>query len=360
MNMLLLIAFPFFLSIIFIRRMVPIGRKVGLVAVASGHRQHQYETPMIGGIAMYLAIVLCSFIFYCIGESNFSASVLFAAGMLIVTGAMDDRYNLSVKIRLGIQVCAALIVIQYDNVVFQSLGALLGDEPFQFGILAVPFTVLVIVGCINAINMLDGIDGLAGMIVLAVLLILAVTLTLSGITLQLSMLLCLIGVIVGFLVYNLPFHRTKRASVFMGDAGSYLLGFLIAIILIKCSQPESNVIRPVTALWLIGIPIYDTAGVIFRRIFMKKSPLKADRNHFHHLLLKADFGSRQVVFILFALQSAMGLIGVLGLYIGVPDFGMFFTFLVGAYLFCKFTLRPHQVVPILQKFNEKGFLVKLS
>ncbi len=352
MNALLLMAFSFCLSVMLNRSIAPIGRKIGLVDVPSGNRRHRYETPLVGGIAMYLVIVVSSSILYYSGENGFSASVLVAAGLLTFMGAWDDRYGLTVKTRLGVQTCVATIIVLFDNIIIRSFGPLLSDELFQLGILAVPFSVFAIVGCINAFNMVDGIDGLAGMIALAFFSTTAFLTVVNGTTAQLTPLLCLMGIVIGFLIYNFPFKVTKHVSVFMGDAGSNLLGFLIAVLLIR-SQTGPNMIQPVTALWLIGIPIYDTVGVIFRRIGMKKSPLKGDRNHLHHLLLDAGFGTRQVVLILFVLQIGMGFTGVLALSMGVPDSVMFYTFICGGCLYCSLTLRPHRVVPVLQQTHER-------
>lgn len=352
MQIVLIPFLSFCLSAAFVGCLIPIGNRFGLIDVPSAHRAHQGATPLVGGIAMYCAIAASNGLMHGIHGFGFSDSVLIACGLLVGMGILDDRYQLSVRIRMTLEVCAALLVISYDGTIVRSLGSLLNSHPFDLGIFAVPFTVFSMVGAINAMNMMDGLDGLAGMVALAVFLLMAVVSVLAGLTPLFSLLLCLIGVTAGFLLYNFRFDDNKRASVFLGDAGSTLLGFLIAVLLVDLSRNGADYFHPVTALWLFALPLYDTLGVMVRRVWLNQSPFKADRSHLHHILLDVGFRIRHVVLILFALQAGFGLIGLAGVLAGISDAVMFYLFVAGWLLYLSVFISPGRVVPGFQKFHQ--------
>ncbi len=342
----------FCLSAVFVGWLVPMGNRFGLIDVPSAHRAHQGATPLVGGIAMYCAIVVSSGLMHGIYGFGFSDILLIACGLLVLMGVLDDRHHLSVGIRMAFEASLALLVINYDGAVLRSLGPLLSSHPLDLGVFAAPFTVFSILGAINAMNMMDGLDGLAGMVALAVFLLMAVLAAVAGLTQLFLLLLCLSGIIAGFLLYNFRFDSNKSASVFMGDAGSTLLGFLIAVLLVDLSRNGADYFHPVTALWLFALPLYDTLGVMARRVWLKQSPFKADRNHLHHILLDVGFRVRHVVLILFGLQLGFGLIGFAGLMAGASDAVMFYLFLAGWLVYLYFFISPWRVVPGLQKIHQ--------
>jgi|GEM_PF-2143684 len=352
MQIALILFLSFCLSAAFVACLIPIGNQFGLIDVPSAHRAHQHATPLVGGIAMYCAIVASSGLLHGIYGFGFSDGLLFACGLLVLMGALDDRHHLNVKIRLVVQMSAALLVIHFDGAVIRSLGPLFNDYPLDLGIFSVPFTVFSMVGAVNAMNMMDGLDGLAGMMALAVFLLMAVVAALAGLTQLLLLLFCLVGVTAGFLVYNFRFDSNKSASVFMGDAGSTLLGFLIAVLLVDLSHNSADYFHPVTALWLFALPLYDTLGVMARRMWLQRSPFKADRNHLHHILLDAGLRVRDVVLILFALQVGFGLVGLAGLRGGTSDAFMFYLLLMGWFLYLYIFISPWRLVPNLQKLHD--------
>ena len=354
----LIVFVSFCLSAVFVARLIPMGDRFGLIDLPSGHRAHQGAIPMVGGIAMYCAIVVSSGLLHSSYGFGFSDALLIACGLLLFMGVLDDRHKLSVRTRLTVQMSAALLVIYYDDAVVRSLGAILNREGLDLGIFAIPFTVLSMVGAVNAMNMMDGLDGLAGMVALAVFLFMAVLAAVAGLTQLFSLLLCLIGITAGFLLYNFRFDSNKSASVFMGDAGSTLLGFLIAILLVDLSRHGADHFHPVTALWLFALPLYDTLGVMARRVWLKQSPFKADRNHLHHILLDVGLRVRDVVLILFALQVGFGIIGLAGLFGGASDAFMFYLFLMGWFVYLYIFISPWRLVPNLQKLHDQIGLSK--
>jgi UDP-GlcNAc:undecaprenyl-phosphate GlcNAc-1-phosphate transferase len=197
------------------------------------------------------------------------------------------------------------------------------------GYAAVPFTIFAVVGLTNAFNMLDGIDGLAsghGIITIVSLLVAGLLTTQPF---QVSWILGLLAAIAAFWLINMQVV-TWLPRVFLGDAGSTVLGFVFAWLLIGYSQKPWGVMEPVMALWCISIPAIDTVSVIIRRLKQKRSPFSPDRTHLHHLLLDAGVSARKTLWLLLGLTLAANLIGLVATKIlGVEaGFILFVLFLV--------------------------------
>lgn len=142
----------------------------------------------------------------------------------------------------------------------------------------------------------------------------------------LSILLLLIAVVLAFLRFNLCFpHIPYR--VFMGDAGSMFLGFMVAWFLISLSQSEQRVMTPVTALWILAVPLFDTGRLTIHRLIKGQSPFAADREHFHHLLLDAGLTKNQTLLIMLSFATGFAVIGILGLYLDISEALMFWGFI---------------------------------
>jgi UDP-GlcNAc:undecaprenyl-phosphate GlcNAc-1-phosphate transferase len=167
--------------------------------------------------------------------------------------------------------------------------------------------------------MIDGVDGLAGIVSLTALLWFAAAAEMIGLRAELLLALVFAVCILGFLVFNLRHRWRSRASVFLGDAGSMMLGAVLAYLAIRLSQHSGPGLSPVAALWVCALPIIDTASLTFRRLMSGRSPFSADRSHLHHLLLQSGFTVSQVVLLLGSVSAVFGAIGVLGWRFGVPD-----------------------------------------
>jgi len=197
------------------------------------------------------------------------------------------------------QVIAALIVVFYGGLTINSVGLLLPGEMTLPDWIAIPLTVVVIVGVTNAINLSDGLDGLAGGIsLLCFSCIGIIAYQISDINLAVIS-VAVVGAIFAFLRFN-----THPAIIFMGDAGSLLLGFLAVTLSIGLSQ-TNNPISPLFPLLVLGFPILDTLTVMFERISKGRSPFKADKNHFHHKLINIGFLHSEAVFTIYLLQSML-------------------------------------------------------
>jgi UDP-GlcNAc:undecaprenyl-phosphate GlcNAc-1-phosphate transferase len=228
--------------------------------------------------------------------------------VLVALGALDDRYGLRVSIRVVVQIAAILTVIASTGVYVHSLGVLHGYD-LRLGWLGIPFTVLAVIGLINAFNLMDGIDGLAGCLALvstgAIALLMAPDMP-APLTI---VVLLLAAALYPFLIANLGLLG-PRAKVFLGDSGSVVLGYIIAWTLIALSQSTPRNISPGLVLWCVALPVMDTLAVIYRRLKRGVSPFTPDRTHIHHLLMSAGLGPRRTLVYLLAFAMALPFVGV--------------------------------------------------
>lgn len=341
------------ISAVAIRAAMLFAGRLGIVDRPGGHKQHEFVTPFVGGFGI-AAVLVCSFALDGLLAADLGMRSLFAmllgALAMFLTGLADDVWHLSFKPRFVVQALVALGMIAGGGVVLESLGELLPGVVVELEWLAVPLTVFGTIGLINAVNMIDGVDGLSGTISLTSLAFLALVVAQGGHGgPYLALILALLGALAGFLYFNLRYPGNRRARVFLGDNGSMLLGFLFSWLFIALSQGREAVMSPVTALWLFGLPLMDTVGVMVRRIWLGKSPFKPDRYHFHHLFVRAGFRVSDIVVVAVLLHAAFASIGVLGLLLKVPEYLMFWAFLVAFVVYFLCTLRPWRLVPKLRR-----------
>ena len=218
--------------------------------------------------------------------SSFTAALFLVAILLQIFTVIDDAYGVRPAKRLLGQSIGALAVIIFGNIYITSLQISILGISLQLGFWGIPFTVVAVVGIINAFNMIDGINGLCAGLALVAIGALQVA---SGFDVSNYSLVIAMGSIIGFLFYNLGFLGTKR-RVFLGDNGSTFLGFLVAWTCINYSQGEANLIMPVTCLWIVAIPLLDCIGVMVYRVMRGILPFDAGRDHIHHKL-QAYLGS---------------------------------------------------------------------
>ena len=194
-------------------------------------------------------------------------------------------------------------------------------------------TVIAIIGLMNAINMIDGVDGLAGTQALISLLVFLAVAMAAGNTRLATELVILAGAVAGFLIFNMRSPWRKRALVFMGDIGGLLLGLLLAWYSIKLAGGmNASPLRPITAVWIIAVPLLDMGAVMFLRMTQHRSPFYADRQHLHYVLLDAGFSVRQVVWLLAGVSVTFSLLATRADSYGVPEavmFGAFVALLLG-------------------------------
>lgn len=343
-----------FVSIVTIRIGMSLMGHFGILDHPGGHKQHDISTPFTGGFGVFAVLIAAIYLtqHYFPGLSLHPLRSLALGGaILFATGLADDIWCLSFRTRFFVQGLVAMSMILMGGVEIQSLGELAFGNGIELGVWAVPFTVLATVGVINALNMVDGIDGISGSLSFISLGFVALVAGFAGNNLYLLLAIAVMGGVAGFLYFNLRHPFNSRARVFLGDNGSMLLGFVLAWLFIALSQGEQPAMTPVTALWLFGVPLMDTVGVMLRRLSMGKSPFRADRNHLHHLFIRAGFRVSDTVWIISLVQLGLGAIGIAGLMLAVPEYLMFALFLgiFGAYF--SFTARPSRIVPVLRRVN---------
>lgn len=343
----------FIVSIAGIYLLQPVAGYFGLVDKPDGRKLHSFHTPLIGGIAVFVALVLSLLPFTSLPSLglNQQPALFIAIGLIVLTGVLDDYLQLGVRLRFLMHALIALIMIHWGGVVLIDLGFLVSSKLLVLGYFAVPLTVFATLGTINALNMLDGIDGLAGALSIVIFSFIALLTYISQSADYYYLSIAVLGAVTGFLVFNFPYRSRRHASIFMGDAGSNLLGFLLAWQFIALSQGDNPVIAPVTALWLYAVPLIDTVSVMVRRVWLKRSPFKADRGHLHHLLLDAGFRVRQVVYLMAFLQFLLASAGVWMLWGGVPQAVSFFAFLSLFALYFFMVARTWRVIPLLRRLH---------
>lgn len=321
----------------------PVAAKMGLLDVPGGRKTHRNPTPMIGGLGVYLGLAaICLFSPAIFAEFRLLLAV---SGLVLLSGVIDDMFELRASVRILIQAAAGWAMAFSAGVQLQSLGDILFFGPIALGLMAVPVTLFATVGVVNAINMSDGLDGLSAGLVTIALLMLAVAADVAGHAGVLGFSQILIVCLVAFLAFNFRslWNPRKSALIYLGDAGSTLLGFILAWLIIAGSQGPDAFIAPVTALWILAVPLMDTVNLLIRRPLRGESPFKPGRDHLHHRLLGAGFTARQTVLIIHAAAVVTGGIGLAGYFLGIPEGLMFLAFLLvfGIYMtVSKTALRP--------------------
>ncbi|PZR19072.1 MAG: undecaprenyl-phosphate alpha-N-acetylglucosaminyl 1-phosphate transferase [Citrobacter freundii] len=333
--------FLFTTIFIFLARKIAI--KIGLVDKPNFRKRHQGIVPLVGGISVFAGI---NFMF---GLSDYyiphASLYLFCAGVLVLVGALDDRFDISVKIRAVVQAVIAILMMAKGNLYLSSLGGIFGPWELVLGPFGYFLTLFAVWAAINAFNMVDGIDGLLGGLSSVSFAAMGLILWFDGQTNLAIWCFAMIAAILPYILLNLGILG-RRYKVFMGDAGSTLIGFT--------TQGPTHPISPVTALWIIAIPLMDMVAIMYRRLRKGMSPFSPDRQHIHHLIMRAGFTSRQA-FVLITLAAAiLASIGVLAEYSRiVPEWVMLVLFLLAFVLYDICIKRAWKVARFIKRWKRK-------
>ena len=285
--------------------------RMGLVDYPGGRKQHEGGVPLVGGIAIYGAFAFSALLITQTQPLYPFRSLLGGMGVLVLAGALDDMHDLSPLAKLGMQCGAALLMVSWGGVFVPQLGDLFGvGGVFALGNFAVPFTLVCVLGVINALNMTDGVDGLAGGLALVSLLAFALLCVALNLDSPLLIISILIGAVVGFLFFNFRSPLRPRAGVFLGDAGSMGLGFALCWFAVSLVRVPNADVPPIAMVWLLAVPLLDMAVVILRRVLSGRSPLSADRGHLHHLLLRAGLSDTATTLTLLLVAVISAIVGL--------------------------------------------------
>lgn len=291
---------------VFILVLAPIAETLRLIDRPNHRKLHSGPVPMVGGLAIYI-VILSALLIYTPPDKL--AWLMFSASILVAVGALDDAFDLGVRVRFSAQLLATGIMIGGSEYWISSLGIDLWGGDGSLAWAGIPVTVFAVVGLTNAYNMVDGIDGLAAGHMLIGLLSVGLTLfAVNGSIHHIEWLAILWSAVFVFWLVNLSLTPLKR--VFLGDAGSLLLGFIMAWILVYYTQNHLALMHPVAALWCVTIPVFDTLLVVARRIKNKQSPFSPDRNHLHHKFVDIGVSPHHSLFLILGLSATLNAVGI--------------------------------------------------
>ena len=284
----------------------------GIYDAPGARRIHTHPIPRLGGVAICTATavgVALAMLLDGRGGLEFTAAhrdffigILFGGGILFVAGLIDDLRSLRPAAKMAAQCAAALVVYAFG---FRVETLNVGQVEFTLGWLSIPLTVVWVVGVTNAFNLIDGLDGLAtGIALVALGTTLAVALSLGN---PEVVVVCvtLIGALLGFLRYNF-----NPARIFLGDSGSLMVGFMLAVLSVHGSQMSATAVLAIVPLFALALPLLDTSLAMLRRWLRGVPMSKADARHIHHQLLALGFTHRRAVFVLYAAAIALAVLGL--------------------------------------------------
>lgn len=328
------------------------AKTIGLVDKPNARKLHNGAVPLVGGISICISILY--FLFN--NPDILPNAELYAVCVLLLVGvgALDDKFDLSFKLRFAIQAALSVAMMVVGGIELNTIGDILGSgEVVTLGWFGYLVTIIAVVGAINAFNMVDGIDGLLGGLSIVTFGGLGLMLNYDGQYNLAYLCLVLIVVISPYILLNLGAFGRKR-KVFMGDAGSMLIGFTVIWLLLLSSQNGTEPpLRPVTALWLIALPLMDMAAIMIRRIRRGDSPFKPDREHLHHIFQRLGFTSTQTLIVICLISTLYAGVGIYSEVVGVPEYIMLYGFLACFLLYLTLLSNVWKILAFVRKSSIK-------
>ncbi|MBW7470438.1 UDP-N-acetylglucosamine--undecaprenyl-phosphate N-acetylglucosaminephosphotransferase [Marinobacter sp. F4218] len=314
-----------FIAFVFLFFLKPLAVRIDLLDRPDHRKRHSGAVPLVGGLSAFFG--LCIAWLLAMPLSDGYGLFLVCASLLVLMGAVDDACHLPPSFRLGTQVVLGAALTFGSGISLESFGNLFGFGGIELGALGPFVTIAAIIGATNAFNMVDGIDGLSGSMSLIALLSLCFLFSGSGnFPLELVFSLALAVALLPYLMANLLIPPFKR-KIFMGDAGAMFIGFAVVWLLVHGTHMEGRAFRPVTALWLIAIPLMDMVAIMVRRARKGQSVMKPDRNHLHHIFMRAGFSDREALLMITGISFLFAAIGLLGEILLIPEWIMFAAFI---------------------------------
>ena len=314
----------------------------------NNRKVHTVAKPLVGGLGIIAGVLVAMLLFFPVIKY---ISLIVSIMLILGIGVIDDRFDISFKWRFVAQITATVITMHYfPGMNLKSFGNLFGFGPMETGMLMVPATIFCTLGVINAINMIDGLDGLAGSTSLIAFVAFAVLAWLNDMNTFMLLSLSFAGSIAAFLRFN--WYPSK---LFMGDAGSMTLGFVLAFFAIELTQKPGSLVSPVASLFVLAVPVTDTLTVMSKRMMKGKSPFEPDKTHFHHLLKDMGFGHSGVVMVIMAISILFSLVAVVGTMLHMPDYLMFALFIGWFALYFRSSCTGKGIFLVITRISNKGF-----
>lgn len=282
-----------------------VARRTGMLDRPDGRRKSQAEPmPLLGGVAVYLSLVVTIAVArwalrweWLVANDRFVSMLLVSGGLFCAVGLWDDRVGLRPRTKLIGQVLACLPFVLWGRSV-DSIHVF--DTQIALGLLGALFTVFWLVACSNVINLVDGLDGLAGTIGVICCVAVAALSNMQGFNAPLALGLVTAAALCGFLLHNWP-----PASIYLGDSGSLMIGFLIGALAIESSIKKATGFALAIPLVLVSVPVFDTCMAILRRKLNGKAIGEADRGHIHHYLQDRGLSRAKSLLVISALCLVM-------------------------------------------------------
>lgn len=281
-----------------------------------GRKDHARPVPPVGGIVI-VPVFLAALPFLGFNPLH-HISLYMGILVILITGVLDDYYDLKANKKLFLQIAVATMMATSGEAVLRDLGHLFGaGNALTLGPIAIPFTIVCFVFLMNAMNMIDGVDGLAGGLSFVMLFWLFVAALLGQEVWLAGILMVLIGCLAGFLVHNMRYPGHRRATVFLGDAGSMALGLLIAWLAINIAQAPTPGLYPIGVALIILVPILDSFALFIVRLRAGRRAFAPGHDHIHHRLIARGIPAHWIGPVLMGVMFVSGACGVLG-----PRFGL--------------------------------------
>ena len=294
------------LALVLVPQVIKLARKTKAIDVPGDRKIHKQNVPRLGGLAIALSFLVTSVVF--LDYSNVFWALFAGLCIVLVTGLIDDIWQMIPAVKFTGEILAALVFLWIADVAITSFGDLVGTGPLTTGRYAIPVSIFCMVGVINALNMADGLDGLAAGISAIGCIFLAGFAWISGQEFYFLVVIVLLGSVSGFLYYN-----RHPASIFMGDTGSLVLGYLLSAVCILLVQDQTlnNTVLPISMATVLGLPIVDAMVVMTVRMLHLKNPFSPDNTHLHHRLIALCFNHQQTVLVIYAAMVSCGLLAVM-------------------------------------------------
>ncbi|ESU34207.1 UDP-phosphate N-acetylglucosaminyl 1-phosphate transferase [Bacillus sp. 17376] len=280
----------FFISFVTVLIITPLvikfAVKFGAIDKPNERKVHEKIMPRLGGLAIFIGVVAGYFAGGLYNQKVTAISV--GAILIVIIGMLDDKYELSAKVKLAGQLLTAAVIVCSGLTIDLLTIPYVGD--FELGFWSYPITVFWIVAITNAINLIDGLDGLSAGVSAIGIATIAVLAFMGGKMLILMFSIILLGSILGFLFYN--FHPAK---IFMGDTGALFLGYSISILSLLGLYKSVTLFSFLVPVIILGVPVFDTTFAIIRRIVNKRPISAPDKSHLHHRLLDLGLSHRKTV-----------------------------------------------------------------
>lgn len=301
-----------------------IAWKIGAIDFPSERRVHKKPMPRIGGLAIYFAFMIASIIVLPIGRRTIQG-ILLGGTFIVFVGILDDIYDLPAKVKLIGQIIAATILVAFGLKVEWLTNPLGGM--IYLGKLSIPLTIFWTVGITNTLNFIDGLDGLAaGISAIAAFAMLLVNLSLNQ-PVPVLITALLAGASIGFLPHNF-----NPAKIFMGDTGAMFLGYMLAAVAIDGAVKSATVIALIVPILALGLPIFDTAFAIVRRLVNGRPVMQADKGHLHHRLIGIGLTQKQAVLYMYLVSTLLGACSVILAKVGIKEAAIALTIVISGLL----------------------------